>query len=141
MSKEKIAIGFDLGTTSVGWSIIKINDNNPDEKLEILNMGVRLFEDPASQDNNAEKRRVARSRRRRINRLKIRKFDFFKLLKKFNLISDKEEYENIIRSSIYDEITQTYLLPVTEVEFATSSIFVLTVESVNSSTDTYIFSS
>lgn len=112
MSKEKIAIGFDLGTTSVGWSIIKINDNNPDEKLEILNMGVRLFEDPASQDNNTEKRRVARSRRRRINRLKIRKFDFFKLLKKFNLISDKEEYENIIRSSIYDEITQTYLLPV-----------------------------
>ena len=75
-------------------------------------MGVRLFEDPASQDNNAEKRRVARSRRRRINRLKIRKFDFFKLLKKFNLISDKEEYENIIRSSIYDETTQTYLLPV-----------------------------
>lgn len=112
MSKGKIAIGFDLGTTSVGWSVIKINENNNDEKLEILDMGVRLFDDPASNDNNTESRRVARGRRRRINRLKIRKSDFFKLLKKFNLVSDKDEYEKIITSSIYDENTQSYLMPV-----------------------------
>ncbi len=112
MNKEKIAIGFDLGTTSVGWSVIKINDNKEDENLEILDMGVRLFEDPASSDNNTENRRMARGRRRRINRLKIRKKDFYHLLKNYNLVVDKQEYENIIKSSIYDEVTQTYQLPI-----------------------------
>ena len=112
MNKEKIAIGFDLGTTSVGWSVIKINDNKEDENLEILDMGVRLFEDPTSSKNNTENRRMARGRRRRINRLKIRKRDFYHLLKNYNLVADKQEYENIIRSSIYDEATQTYQLPI-----------------------------
>lgn len=80
-NKEKIAIGFDLGTTSVGWSIIKINSKEINNKnLEILDMGVRLFDDPLSSDSNVETRREARGRRRRINRLRIRKNDFAKLL-------------------------------------------------------------
>lgn len=111
MSKEKIAIGFDLGTTSVGWSVIKINDNK-EKRLEILDMGVRLFDDPANSDSNTEVRRLARGRRRRINRLKVRKKDFYKLLKEFKLVNNEEEFESYIKKPIYDEIEECYFLPV-----------------------------
>ena len=37
---------------------------------------LRLFDDVASKDVNVETRRVARSRRRRINRQRIRKSDY-----------------------------------------------------------------
>lgn len=111
-NKEKIAIGFDLGTESVGWSVIKINNLDKDKKLEILDMGVRLFEDPASNDSNIEHRRLARGRRRRIHRLKIRKDDFYKLLKSYNLILNEEQYKKYIETSIYDEIEERYKLPI-----------------------------
>lgn len=89
MEKEKIAIGFDLGTTSVGWSIIEINTKeNNNENLEILDMGVRLFDDHASLDSNPKNRRIARGRRRRINRQKIRKDDLCKLLINFKILVD-----------------------------------------------------
>ncbi|MBD5423083.1 MAG: type II CRISPR RNA-guided endonuclease Cas9 [Mycoplasma sp.] len=110
--KEKIAIGFDLGTTSVGWSVIKIDDKNPNERLKILDMGVRLFDDPASSDNNNESRRVARGRRRRINRLKVRKHDLYKLLKKFNIVKDEDEFKTHITKPIYDSNEECYKLPV-----------------------------
>lgn len=112
MSKEKIAIGFDLGTTSVGWSIIKINNNNNEKRLEILDMGVRLFEDPVNSSSNTEIRRLARGRRRRINRLKIRKKDFYKLLENFKLVKNQEEFKSFIQKPVYDEIEERYFLPV-----------------------------
>lgn len=111
MSK-KIAIGFDLGTTSVGWSVMEINDSDLGRKLQILDMGVRLFDDPVSNDSNVETRRIARGRRRRINRLKIRKNDLFKLLIKFNLVKDEEEFKKYICASYYDEIEENYKLPI-----------------------------
>lgn len=112
MNKEKIAIGFDLGTTSVGWSVIKVEGEKNDKKLEILDMGVRLFDDPAQKDVNSETRRLARGRRRRINRLKIRKKDLMYLLKSFNLIKDQEEFESLIRKDVYDQDEERFLLPV-----------------------------
>ena len=112
MSK-KIAIGLDLGTTSVGWSILEINENNnKKEKLIILDMGVRLFDDPvgSNKTSNVQSRRESRGRRRRINRLKIRKKDFFYLLLKNKIVKDKEEYESFIESSFYDENEERFLI-------------------------------
>ena len=111
MSK-KIAIGFDLGTTSVGWSIIEVKSKEiSNENLEIIDMGVRLFDDPSSSDINVETRRIARGRRRRINRQKIRKHDLYVLLKKYNLVQNEEDFKNKITKSIYDSNEEKWLMP------------------------------
>lgn len=110
MSK-KIAISFDLGTTSVGWSIVEFKSKQiSNENLEIIDMGVRLFSDP-SEDVNVETRRIARGRRRRINRQKIRKHDLYVLLKKHNLVQDEEDFKNKITKSIFDSNEQKWLMP------------------------------
>ena len=111
--KKKMAIGFDLGTTSVGWSIIEINqEESKEKKLNIIDMGVRMFDDPTSKDSNVENRRLARGRRRRIWRQKIRKNDLFKLLIKYNIVKDETEFHRFITEPIYDEATNAYFLPV-----------------------------
>ena len=112
LEKPRIAISFDLGTTSVGWSILKINSKEvSNENLEIIDMGVRLFDDVASKDVNVETRRVARSRRRRINRQRIRKSDLCKLLIDFKIVENKEDFEQKIRNSIFDSFEQKWLMP------------------------------
>lgn len=69
------------------------------KNLEIIDMGVRLFDDVASKDVNVETRRVARSRRRRrINRQRIRKSNLCKLLIDFKIVENKEDFEQKIRN-------------------------------------------
>jgi len=61
----KYTIGLDLGTTSIGWSVIN-NDSN-----RIEDLGVRLFEsaeNPKNGESLATPRRDARSMRRRLAR-------------------------------------------------------------------------
>ena len=115
--KKKMAIGFDLGTTSVGWSIIEINQQeNKEKKLNIIDMGVRMFDDPnppsKKKKNKTKDRRESRGRRRRIWRQKIRKNDLFKLLIKHNIIKDEIEFYKFITEPIRDEETDAYFLPV-----------------------------
>lgn len=43
MTSKKINIGLDIGVASVGWSLL-------DENAEIIDIGVRLFDDPAKGD-------------------------------------------------------------------------------------------
>lgn len=94
--KKKINIGFDIGTTSVGWSII-------DDDYNIIDMGVRLFDDPANPKDgkllNAD-RRSARSSRRRLRRIKVRKQAFKKLLLKFNIVQNYDDIEKLINIDI-----------------------------------------
>ena len=74
--KKKINIGFDIGTTSVGWSIL-------DNDWNIIDMGVRLFDDPANAKDGKlenEKRRSSRTQRRRIRRIRTRKDIFTNFL-------------------------------------------------------------
>lgn len=94
--KKKINIGFDIGTTSVGWSII-------DEDNNIINMGVRLFEDPANPKDGTlanAKRRSARSARRGISRTRTRKNALTKFLINQKWVSDAEELSNLINIDI-----------------------------------------
>ena len=111
--KKQMAIGFDLGTTSVGWSIIEFTlNNNEKQNLKIVDMGVRTFDDPASNDSNVKSRREARGRRRRIWRQKIRKQDLFKLLHRYKIVQNEEQFHKFITEAIYDEATNAYFLPV-----------------------------
>lgn len=85
--KKKINIGLDIGVASVGWCLL-------DENTEIIDMGVRLFDDPAGSSKDGTlanaKRRSMRSLRRMIRRRKLRKKDLVSFLieNKFGLESE-----------------------------------------------------
>ena len=89
--KKHVNIGLDIGTTSVGWAIID-NDYN------VIDYGVRLFEDPC--ESNKKTRRF-RSLRRRYRRIKYRKKKFINLIiKNENLFHfDKAKIKEIVRKT------------------------------------------
>ena len=92
---KKINIGLDIGITSVGWSIV-------DEDYNIVDAGVRLFDDVSNPKNGKlknEKRRESRSLRRMIRRTKNRKGDLIKFFVEKNIIKDPDDfYEKINKS-------------------------------------------
>ena len=93
--KKKINIGLDIGVASVGYSII-------DEDNNILQLGVRLFDDVVDSDgklNNVE-RREKRTLRRRIRRIATRKDTFKKMLKQFGYCNDDDDVKKILNIDI-----------------------------------------
>lgn len=130
MDKKKVNIGFDIGITSVGWAIV-------DEENNIIDRGVRLFDDVVDNKNKLknETRREKRQHRRLIRRKRNRKDDFIKLITnnyydifkidKFNefdetksnfikkiLLSDDNNVLNLIFKGLEKEIKPTQLLRV-----------------------------
>lgn len=94
--KNKLNIGLDIGTTSVGWSLMDENNN-------IIDLGVRLFPDPANPKDGKlgnEKRREMRTSRRRNRRVRHRKDRLIKLFIKYGFIKTEEELEKILESPI-----------------------------------------
>ena len=67
-TKKEYNIGLDIGTTSVGWSVVETDNQKVMRKGNKALWGVRLFE-PAE---TAEKRRMQRSTRRRYDRRRER---------------------------------------------------------------------
>ncbi|MDR2747072.1 MAG: hypothetical protein LBB77_06440, partial [Treponema sp.] len=70
-------LGLDLGTNSIGWTVIKLKDKKP---AELTDMGSRIFSDgrePAGEGRIGEPlaaaRRLARGIRKNIYRRKLRK--------------------------------------------------------------------
>lgn len=85
----KYKLGLDLGSTSLGWAVVELGDN--DEILRLVDMGVRIF--PDGRDAKTHEpinvgRRNARSMRRRGDRVQMRKRLVLKLLDKYNLEFD-----------------------------------------------------
>lgn len=69
----KYRIGLDIGIASVGWCVMKHNEN--DEPCQIMDLGVRKFspaEKPKTGESPAVDRRVARGIRRNIRRKRER---------------------------------------------------------------------
>lgn len=82
---EKISIGLDIGTNSVGWAVV--NEENKIVKKNGFSLwGVRMFDEA----NTAEERRTFRNNRRRLARRKQR----IKLLREIfeNEIKKVDEY-------------------------------------------------
>lgn len=70
----KYTLGLDVGTNSLGWAILGLNESN--EPVKIENLGSRIFSDgrnPKDQTTLASKRRQKRHERRRRDRLIQRK--------------------------------------------------------------------
>lgn len=78
---EKI-IGLDLGTNSIGWAIVRCND---DLSYTLLDKGVNIFQDGVAHDQGGEKpavqeRTSARASRRHYFRRRLRKIQLLKVL-------------------------------------------------------------
>lgn len=96
----KKILGLDLGTNSIGWAIIEIDDINIPRN--IVDMGVRIVPLSADERDQFQKgqaisknqeRTTARTQRKGYNRLQLRKSDDFKysltkLLKEINIFPD-----------------------------------------------------
>lgn len=86
-------LGLDLGTNSIGWCVLSLNENKEPENL--IDAGVRIFSDgrdPKTNEPLAVVRRIARGQRRQLYRRKQRRNAAFRLLQKQGLFpSDKAE--------------------------------------------------
>lgn len=93
----KTILGLDLGSTSIGWALVKEADNE-NEKSEILKTGVRVIPLSTDEQGNFEKgkaittnqdRTDKRSARRNLQRYKLRRKELFKVLTENGLINEK----------------------------------------------------
>ena len=126
INKKEYNIGLDIGTTSVGWSVVEANNQKIMRKGNKQLWGVRLFEEA----NTASERRNYRSARRRYNRRKERikllreifadeinkvdrnfyqkleetKFDEKDTINKTILLTDKEKEEITKYKNVYKTI-------------------------------------
>lgn len=89
LPKLKYRLALDIGTTSIGWCLIKIDQNYHPQA--IIKMGVRIFSDgrnPKDGTSLATTRRDARQMRRRRDRLLKRKNRLINALVKHGFFSE-----------------------------------------------------
>jgi CRISPR-associated endonuclease Csn1 len=80
LRKMRYRLALDLGSTSIGWGLIRLDDDEPPNPLALIRSGVRLFGDGREPTKPGEvgaslavTRRMARQMRRRRDRLLRRK--------------------------------------------------------------------
>ena len=72
--KMRYRLGLDLGTSSLGWAMLRLDENN--QPCAVIKAGVRIFSDgrdPKTQESLAVQRRLARQQRRTRDRALRRK--------------------------------------------------------------------
>ena len=92
-SKQNYRLGLDLGTNSIGWAMLALNQEN--QPYKILDAGVRIFSDgrnPKTKEPLAVARRTARGMRRRRDRFLARKSKLMNCLVNLELMP-KDEIE------------------------------------------------
>lgn len=93
----KNILGLDLGTNSIGWALIEVNENNI--PIRIIAMGSRII--PLSTSDKEEfqrglsitknqSRTVSRTQRKGYDRKQLKKSDLKKLLIKYNIFPSEE---------------------------------------------------
>jgi CRISPR-associated endonuclease Csn1 len=81
MAKMRYRLGIDLGTTSLGWALMRLDSE--DKPCAVIKTGVRIFSNgrhPKTGTSLAADRRLARSMRRRRDRLLKRKARMMRFL-------------------------------------------------------------
>ena len=76
MAQMRYRLALDLGSTSLGWAMIRLNHDDPPAPVAVIKAGVRIFSDgrnPKDGSSLAVTRREARAMRRRRDRLLKRK--------------------------------------------------------------------
>lgn len=93
IQKQNYRLGLDLGTNSIGWAMLALNQEN--QPYKILDAGVRIFSDgrnPKDGTPLAVARREARGMRRRRDRFLARKSKLMNCLVNLELMP-KDEIE------------------------------------------------
>ncbi|MDO8442570.1 MAG: type II CRISPR RNA-guided endonuclease Cas9 [Polaromonas sp.] len=91
MAKMRYRLALDLGSTSLGWAMIRLNAEN--QPCAVIKAGVRIFSDgrnPKDGSSLAVTRRDARSMRRRRDRLLKRKARMMRSLVEHHFFSSDE---------------------------------------------------
>ena len=92
LHKMRYRLALDLGSTSLGWAMLRLNSN--DEPIAIIKAGVRIFSDgrnPKDGSSLAVTRREARAMRRRRDRLLKRKARMMKTLIAYDFFPKDEK--------------------------------------------------
>ena len=100
---KRYRLGLDLGTNSIGWTALLLDDQG--EPCKLLDMGVRIFpdgRDAQSKTSNAAERRVARGQRRGRDRYLKRRDLLMRTLVEFGLMArDKDDRKAVQRLDPY----------------------------------------
>ncbi len=90
--RKNYRLGLDVGTNSLGWSVLLLDKDGAPNKIEVA--GVRIFADGRDEKSKATlaaTRRTARSARRRRDRFKQRQKFLLDVLAKSGLFPDDEQ--------------------------------------------------
>ncbi len=100
---KKYRLGLDLGTNSIGWAAISLDESG--ESCGILDIGVRIFpdgRDERGEASNAAARRTARGSRRRRDRYLKRRSELMDALVEFGLMPrDESERKSLVQLDPY----------------------------------------
>ncbi|MCQ2398262.1 MAG: type II CRISPR RNA-guided endonuclease Cas9, partial [Sphaerochaetaceae bacterium] len=112
-------MGLDMGTNSIGFAVIRIDDDN--KPVEVEDMGVRIFSDGRNPKDNqplALQRRMARGLRRQNDRRKVRRNRIVNVLVQNGFFpsdsAEREKLKNlepyVLRVKALDEKLEPYEL-------------------------------
>lgn len=93
MAVLRYRLALDLGSTSLGWAMIRLNHDDPPAPIAVIKAGVRIFSDgrnPKDGSSLAVTRREARTMRRRRDRLLKRKERMTKTLTEHGFFPTEE---------------------------------------------------
>lgn len=120
MGKLRYRLALDLGSTSLGWAILRLNSE--EQPFAIVKAGVRIFSDgrnPKDGSSLAVTRRIARGMRRRRDRLLKRKHRMMTLLLKHGFFpNDSTERKALELLNPYELRAQGLDQALTPAEFA-----------------------
>ncbi len=108
--KGRVVLGLDLGSTSIGWALVKESENSDSE---IIRTGVRVIPLSTDEQGNFEKgkaittnqdRTNSRSARRNLQRYKLRRTVLIKLLKEQGFISNDTIFSEEGKNTTYQTL-------------------------------------
>lgn len=120
LSKMRYRLALDMGATSIGWCLIRLNAN--EEPIAIIRMGVRIFSDgrnPKDGSSLAVTRRNARQMRPRLDRLLKRKDRILSALIRLGFFpQDDAQRRELVHLDPYTLRKKGLFEPLTGPEFA-----------------------
>lgn len=119
-NEVKYRLGLDLGTNSIGWAVLRLDDEN--KPTAIIRAGVRIFSDgreAKTKTSLAVNRREKRSQRRRRDRYLMRRNTLIKTLIDLGFFPrDTDERKGLVSNDPYEIRNRALTEAVSPAEFA-----------------------
>ena len=99
LHKMRYRLGIDLGSTSLGWAMIRLNEHG--QPCAVIKAGVRIFSNgrnPRNHSSLAVARREARATRRRRDRFLKRRARMIRTLIEYGFFPTKESQRKILET-------------------------------------------